>query len=124
MPIRLIIDRARRIVISCGSGIVTDEDLVAGRRDLQNEPDFDPTFSRIWDLTEATELAVSDEVLRGFAAHSLSDPTVRRAIACLAPSIVQRVLSFASLSRSFNQDLALFPSRREAEEWIAATPSE
>ena len=94
--------------------------MQAGRQKLAADPRFDPTFDRIWDLSEATSLTFSDETLHQFAEKSLSGVLVRRAIVCVAPEIVSRVLEFVAESRLFQRDIVIFPTRKEAEEWLAS----
>jgi hypothetical protein len=118
MPLHLTIDAQRRLVVSSGWGVVSDSDLLVGRRLLESNPEFDPSFDRIWDLTGATALSLSDETLRQFARKSLSEPLVRRAIVCVAPAVVPKVLEFVSESRACHRDVAVFPTRREAAEWM------
>lgn len=120
MPLHLTIDPARRIIVSAGEGSISDADLKAGREKLTADPRFDPTFDRIWDLSAATRLTFSDEALQQFAEKSLSGVKVRRAIVCVAPEIVSRVLEFVEESRRFHRDIVIFPTRQEAEEWIAS----
>lgn len=118
MPVRVTVDRGHRLVISNGWGRVADGDLLAGRRLLAANPEFDPSFDRIWNLTGATALQLSDETLNRFAERSLSAPGVRRAIVCVAPAVVARVLDFVAASRHFNRDVAVFPTLASATAWI------
>jgi len=119
MAMQLMIDVERRVVISSGLGSVTDDDLLAGYSLLRDNPKFDPTYDRVWDFAEVTQLQMSDDLLRRFAERSLSAPAVRRAIVCLAPQVVARVLELVDESRESNRDIALFPSREEALKWLA-----
>ena len=123
MPIQLTVDPEHRVVISCGWGVVSDTDLLVGHRLLETNPHFDPAFDRIWDLAGVTRLDMSDEVLRRFAEHSLSDSTVRRAAVCVAPAVMKRVLAFIAASRAFKRDVVLFPPRGEALAWLAVGSS-
>lgn len=120
MPLHITIDSARRLIVSAGEGSISDEDLTAGREKLAADPRFDSTFDRIWDLSAATRLTFSDETLHQFAEKSLSGVMVRRAIVCVAPEIVSPVLEFVGESRRFQRDIVIFPTRQEAEEWLAS----
>lgn len=115
------VDAERRIVISQGWGTVRDDDLRAGRRRLLSDASFDPTFDRIWDLSGVAEMQLSDEVLRQFASHSLSNSNVQRAIVCVAPQVVQRALDFVSACQRRHQPVSIFPTSAQATEWIEQT---
>lgn len=118
MPLRLTVDPENRVVISSGWGLVSDYDLRVTRRLLAANKQFDPNYDRIWDLTGATRVEMSDDTLKYFAARSLSNPMVKRAIVCIAPGVVPRVLDFVSECRYRHQDVSLFPTLHDAARWL------
>ena len=118
MPLLVSVDPSRRVVISRGWGSVSDDDLIHGREQLQKDPAFDQSFDRIWDLSGATSLDLSQELLHEFAATSLSLERVQRAIVCVAPRVAERVLDFVSECRKFHRDVLLFPTQDQAADWM------
>ena len=64
MPIDFTIDKARRIILTTGEGVLTYAEI----RDLQDkgwsDPQFDPQFDHLIDLTAVTDLRVSGDELR------------------------------------------------------------
>ena len=106
------------MVISRGWGTVSDEDLIHGREELQKDPAFDPSFDRIWDLSGATSLDLSQKVLQTFAAKLLSGERVQWAIVCGAPRVADRLLDFVSECRKFHRDVLLFPTQDQAVDWM------
>src|ERR1700694_1639889 len=51
VPASYHIDKARRLVISTASGLLTADDLSLHQRQLLGDPDFDPSCSQIFDCT-------------------------------------------------------------------------
>ncbi|MDQ6654233.1 MAG: hypothetical protein M3Y80_00270 [Verrucomicrobiota bacterium] len=119
MGVQLTIDRERRVVIGIGSGIVTDEDVAASQLLLKADPNFDSSYARLWDLSAVTELELSDDLVRRLLQQPLSDRSAARAIVCVAPQVLERVMAFADVSRRSNRDIAFFPTREEAFKWLA-----
>lgn len=113
----------RRVVLSRGWGTVNDEDLLVGRRRLLDDAAFDPSFDRVWDLSGVAIMHLSDEVMHRFAANSLSNPNVHRAIVCVAPQVVQRARDFVSACQEVHQPVALFPTLAQATAWLEGTRS-
>jgi hypothetical protein len=118
MALQIQFDPERRVVISVGWGVISEIDLIVSRRLLLADERFDPSFDRIWDFAGATRVELPDDTLRTLASKCLSDVMVRRAVVCVAPAVVSRVLDMIAEARLYHRDFALFPSRREAMDWI------
>jgi hypothetical protein len=84
---------------------------------------MDLSFARLCDLSEATSVSVSDEVLEHWAADPVSNPPVRHAMVCTAPGVLKRVLEFVTKSRRHFRDVSVFPSYDQAAKWMHLTPS-
>ena len=65
MPVTVTVDPARRLPITTGEGVITDEELLRAREQLLANPDFDPAFDRIWDFHATTEAQMSEAVVAG-----------------------------------------------------------
>ena len=70
MPVTLSIYKDRRLVVTTGQGVVTDEDFIEARRRLTADPEFDPSFDRIWDFHDVTESLVTEEIIGKLVASS------------------------------------------------------
>jgi hypothetical protein len=56
MPADYKIDTSKRMVFSIAYGNLTDQDVYAHLEKLRNDPDFDPEFSQLADLTNVTHI--------------------------------------------------------------------
>jgi hypothetical protein len=101
-----------------GSGILTDADLAQAHDLVENNPSADPSFPRICDLSEVSDVNISDGSLDAWAADSISNPPVRHAIICNAPPIMKRVLDYIRLSRKQFREISIFPDFDKAFEWL------
>jgi hypothetical protein len=79
MPVFYKIDKERRVVLSSGSGTLTLADAKVHQERLENDPDFDPSFSQIADFTQFTQFDLSSNDIRQMAERSLFSPESRRA---------------------------------------------
>jgi hypothetical protein len=52
MPIRYVVSRARRVVLTTWSGYVTVDEIIQNAKRLCINPDFDSTFSELVDLRD------------------------------------------------------------------------
>jgi len=80
MPFYYKIDKESRLVMSTGSSVLTVADSLAHQDELLKDPDFDPTFSQLMDLTHVTKLEHTSEDVRRVAQRSVFSPNSRRAI--------------------------------------------
>jgi hypothetical protein len=119
MPVFYKIDKERRVVLSSGSGTLTLADAKVHQERLENDPDFDPSFSQIADFTQFTQFDLSSNDIRQMAERSLFSPESRRAF------IVPNDFAFG-LARMFEilRDLAgekgirVCRSLEEALDWV------
>ena len=80
MPAFYKIDRERRLVLSTGSGTVTRDDLMGHQDRLLEDPDFDPSFCQLWNLTLVTESRLKAADVEMMARRDVFSPFSRRAI--------------------------------------------
>ena len=67
MPAVVKIDNLRKIVISTFYGNVTGEELLGHGARIRSDPDFNPAFSEIVDLSGVTSFVVSEQTLASMA---------------------------------------------------------
>ncbi len=80
MPAFYKIDKERRLVLSTGAGVVTKDDLMGHQDRLVEDPDFHPSFSQLWNLTEVTEANLNAADVEMMARRDVFSPNSRRAI--------------------------------------------
>jgi len=74
------IDKERRVVLSTGSGVVTKDDLMGHQDRLLEDPDFNPSFSQLWNLTQVTEANFKAADVEMMARRDVFSRGSRRAI--------------------------------------------
>ena len=125
MPTDYTIDPVRRLVISRAYGILTEEESSGLYDELESDPEFDPSFRQICDLTEVTDLDASADHLRTLAKDLAFRRSSRRAF--VAPS--DFVYGLARMLEAYIEleggDVGVFHTRAEAEAWLSgAGPQE
>jgi hypothetical protein len=121
MPVTVTIDPERRLTITTGEGVVTDEEFLRAREDLLANPAFDPAFDRIWDFHATTEAQVSEAVVARLVATSPNSerPICRAIVVSERANPMKYILGFMNCVRLANRRIAAFPDRDCAEKWIA-----
>ena len=120
MPVTVTIDAERRLTITIGEGVITDDEFLRAREQLLANPAFDPDYDRIWDFYSVTEARVSEAVAaRLIAASPNSEKPIYRAVVVserAAP--LKAILDFIHRTRQANRRIAAFPNREAAEKWV------
>jgi len=79
VPAFYTIDRERELVLSSGSGILTQEDVSNHMERLSTDPDFDPNFSQVLDFTNVTAVEIRPDDIRRLAERNIFSSHSRRA---------------------------------------------
>jgi hypothetical protein len=117
MPARYVIDRQDRTVRTVFSGVLTRNDVAEHAKKLRNDPDFDPAFSELVDLTEASEVKLGHEDFRMLALVDPFGPKSKRAFVVLSASIYGVTRMF-QLMRDGSANVAIFKTKEEAATWL------
>ncbi len=80
MPTIYKIDSKQRLVFTTAWGTFTLNDALSHQDKLSRDPDFDPSFSQIIDLTQVKKVEVTGEDVREIAARSIFAVNARRAV--------------------------------------------
>lgn len=122
MPMQVDIDKSRCLITTRASGKVSDADFVAMEALFNKSPHFSRKFSRICDLTSATDINVSEALMKKWAEDPIMDRSARHAIVCTDPTVMTNVLQFIRESRIHLRDALVFPTFDQAENWIRENP--
>jgi hypothetical protein len=122
MPFFIRIEKDRRLVMSTAYGVFNLADALEHQKQLQSDPDFDPSFSQLADFTQATKIDLTADEVRLLAQKSIFSPESRRAF------VVKGDLAFG-LARLFEilretmgeQGIGVFRNLDDALEWVLAT---
>ena len=123
MPITSSIDKARRLVISLGSGTLTALDLRNAQVLVRTDPAFDPTYAQLFDVRAVTRLQFTAEDVMGQARNTPLAPGSRRAF--VVSSVEQAGLArmFQAYIRADAKTFRIFESPDEALRWLMSPPS-
>src|SRR5580765_2121748 len=105
MPVTVAIDLERRLTITIGEGVVTDEEFLHAREQLLADPAFDPAFDRIWDFYAVTEAQVSEAVAARLIAASPNSekPICRAVVVSERTTPMNAILDFINRTRQANR---------------------
>jgi hypothetical protein len=121
MPTSYKIDKRRKVVMCAFSGVVSRDDVLATREQLLQDPDFDPNYSQLLDLTGATQLDFKGNHVRFLADMSPHSLGSRRAI--VAGSELEfgfaRMFEIVRTLRG-DQHIRVFRNRASALAWLIA----
>lgn len=124
MPAVVKIDNRRKIVISTFYGDVTGEELLRHGAKIQADPDFDPAFSEIVDLSGVTSLAVSDATLAIMAsAESLFSEAAVHIVVAPADFEFRVARTYQERSRSTRPKFYVVRSLHQAYGLLASDPA-
>jgi len=87
MPLRYVIDKERRLVRTTGWDRLTFAQSRSYQDQLLNDPDFDPEFNQLVDLSALTGLGMSTEETKLLARRSGFAPMSRRAFVAPDPAV-------------------------------------
>jgi len=87
MPLRYVIDKERRLVISTARDRVTFAEIKAHQDELLQDSEFDPEFNQLIDTTAVTVLDVSVEEAKTVARRKMFSRTSRRAFLAVSPAV-------------------------------------
>jgi hypothetical protein len=123
MPVRSVIYKEHRLVITVEEGRVTFEDMRTNGDRLLNDPDFDPEFSQISDATLATDTDLSPINLGMLYAQRVFSTTARRAV--IAPTdftygMARMLQTFVELSKN-GPLVEVFRDRASALKWLGVS---
>ena len=112
------IDKIRRVVICVATGVIDDEQAMAGHRALADNPDFDPTFAQIIDYRGVTDLETTTECARAIAADHLWAKESRRAIVAASDVTFGQSRQYEMLSEENPGEFRVFRDMDSALSWL------
>jgi hypothetical protein len=114
-----MIDKERRVVMSTGSGTFTLPEALRHQDSLLQDPDFDPSFSQIVDLTHVTRFDVEPNDIRKLAQRTIFSNESRRAIIVNTDLAYGYGRMFELLRENFGEmGVRVFRTLEEALDWV------
>jgi hypothetical protein len=120
MPLTVSVDKARGLVITHGSGVLSMSDVADARAQVRANPDFDPAFYELFDVREVTEIQLTGAEMARVAASSVLAPGVCRAFVVSNQKQHGLARMFSGLAEPHDQRVLVFRDISVAESWLSA----
>ena len=118
MPVSYSIDPDRRLVISRVWGTVTNDDVHEHDRRLHADPQFDPTYRQLADMSGVALNMVSSDTVQETAREEFFVPGTRRAFLVSDDTSYGMCRMYATHAESLGQVINIFRDRNAAEAWL------
>jgi hypothetical protein len=119
LPVFYKIDKERRVVMTTGSGAFTLADALRHQDSLLQDPDFDPSYSQIMDVTHVTRFDVDAGDIRKLAQRTIFSPQSRRAIIVSTDLAYGYGRMFELFREGFGETgIRVFRTLEEALDWV------
>ncbi|MFL5483656.1 MAG: hypothetical protein ACJ8AK_15850 [Gemmatimonadaceae bacterium] len=118
MSISYDIDKKKQLVTSRLSEVVTNEQVDDHNRTLRTDPDFDPGYRQLIDLTAITEIRITTPKVTAAARDQYFTPGTRRAFVAPTDVTFGMARMFAIHAEANGQTIEVFRDRQEAEDWL------
>lgn len=99
-------------------GTVTDEEVHEHNQKLRNDPNFDPHFRQLADLSGVTDIKVGTKTIKATSLDQFFAPGSRRAFVAASDGAYGMARMFALQAEGQGQTIEVFRDLREAEDWL------
>jgi len=122
MPADFYIDVSRRMVFSCGNGVLRLADFRDHMERLLAHPDFRPEFNQLLDFRHAEDVVSATEEIILLAARNVFSPKSKRAFVVTSDLHFGLVRMFGSYRENAGeQGIKLFREMKPALTWLSLT---
>lgn len=119
MPFFYKIDKERKLVMSTAAGEFTKADVLLLQDQLRGDPDFDPNFALLSDLTHVTSMDITEPEMKDLAETTAFSPTARRAVLASNDLAFKLAQVFEQvLEKKGDQGIRVFRKLEDALDWI------
>lgn len=120
MPVRYVIDKERRLVISTVSDPITFAEMKACQEQLANHPDFNPDFNHLIDTAGMTKVEILVYQAKEMAQHGIFSSASRGAIIAPTPSVfgMSRLFEAQHDIQGLKDEVRVFYERDQALKWL------
>jgi hypothetical protein len=118
LPITYKIDPEQRLVVTRIWGPATEAEVAEHNRSLRTDPQFNPHYRQLADLSGVTEFLVSTKVIQETAHDQYFAPGVRRAFVAPDDAGFGMARMFALHAEGLGQTIHVFRDRASAEAWL------
>jgi hypothetical protein len=119
LPASYTIDPSRRLVTTRVWGAATDEDIYEHGRQLRADPQYDPTFRQLADMSGITEILVTTGTIEEISRGGLFVPGTPRAFVASSNDAVFGLLRKYELHADIlGQNVKVFRDLQAAKLWL------
>jgi len=119
MPFFYKIDKERKLVMSTAAGEFTKADVLLLQDQLRMDPDFEPNFALLSDLTHVTSMGITEPEMKDLAETTAFSPTARRAVLASNDLAFKLAQVFEQvLEKKGDQGIRVFRKLEDALDWI------
>ena len=118
MSISYDIDKKQRLVTSRLWEVVTNDEVDDHNRRLRTDPDFDPGYRQLIDLSGITEIRITTPKVTAAAQDQYFTPGTRRVFVATTDATFGMARMFALRAEASGQTVEVFRDRKQAEEWL------
>jgi len=118
LPISYDIDIAQRLVTSRLWEVVTNDEVDDHNRRLRTDPDFDPGYRQLIDVSGITEIRITTPKVKAVAQDQYFTPGTRRAFFAPSDATFGMARMFATHAEAGGQMIEVFRDQKKAEEWL------
>lgn len=120
MPVRYVIDKERRLVVTTGWDRVTSAEITATQEQLRNDPDLNPDFNHLIDTTGVTVMDVSLDDAKRIASRGVFSSVSKGAVVATTPAIfgMGRLMQVHHDIAKLADEVRTFYDRDAALKWL------
>ena len=118
LPATYEIDHQRRLITSRLWDPVTDREVFDHNKKLRSDPQFEPTYQQLVDLTGITEVVVTTSMINETSLGQFFEPGTRRATVAVDDAVYGMARMFALRAESVGQTIQVFRDLKHARDWL------
>ena len=123
MALNYRLEKNRRLVLITGFGVIGPDEIVANRKALLSDPEFDRTFDALVDFTQV-QTSLNSDALRTLSREPLFSRASRIAVVATLPPGNITLFGMARLYETYREvsnmgdQLRVFKTLEDAREWL------
>lgn len=122
MPITYQIDPKQNLIRTTATGVLTDADILAMKRQMLEDPDFRPGMRELTDVRAIEKLAVTTEGVRRMVEHDQQNradiSSHRLAIVVSEEAAYGMSRMYQTMTETAMEHVGVFRSMEEAKKWL------
>jgi hypothetical protein len=121
MPMRSVIHKEHRLVVTTGEGRVTLDEVFAHQNELLRDPDFNAEFDQLVDGTAITDVSMSVDEIRRAISPKVFSPASRLALVVSSPHVygmMRMTQTYHEMSANDVPRMSIFHDYRSALKWL------